>query len=597
MASKDFLDELAKRYGLSVAEQEVLPLVERGESIETIAIELHISHNAVRKRLGKIYENIGIGGSGGPGKLKELSRFLDSQYQSRLVRRVLICKLGEDRRGIAIRFEETIFNVPQLETEILDISSIGNWSRFSEAIEQLSKDFDFILGFLSQDNQREPLINCQIAFLSGRSRNFKLIRFNESSPWFLGDFPSINGSRPEEMSNLLQDITNISSEKAKEWVDFCFLRLNETINKPKQKHNENEKIDVNQVKDETTKMTKQIEEEIKSKPSYEENLWLQIVILISVAKTLRGVREAKNDYTIPIAMYTQYLIDLQRTYNAKVIAISTVKNSELFWSRELSMAIATTSNRESQRVFVFMEERDFDFRFQTLLFHAEKYNVYVMSYATFTNIMRDGIGGIFLPTSRDDFAIFSSSDQGEDRLLAEYLIEKDEHGRQCGFVRFSADNRKTSGYINKFSEIVDRAQSMKLVENRIKSKVEKAKINFDDFSYAESVKLSEIEEEIRVELRDLIFKETEIEKLFKIIKSWNRQHLDRSFAITRELLKEISSETQEEIDDFFEKFNQSIQSHHQSLGIQNEDEHNKGKQEFGEELKRFIKHICSNDIY
>ena len=515
------------------------------------------------------------------------------------MRRVLICKLGEDKKDTAKKFKETIFSFPQLETEIVDMDTIGSWSCFSREAEKFSENFDFVLGFLSPNAHKKLLVNCQATFLAGQNRNFKLIRFIQKESWLLGDFPSINGTHPEEMSNLLQEIANISGEKAKEWIDFCFTRLKETVSTTKQLHQEKEQVDVNKIKDTTTELAKQIEEEVKGNQGFGEqgNVWLQIVILISVAKTLRAVTVAKNDYTIPIALYSQYLIELQDTYKAKVSAVSTIKSSDSFWPRETSIAIANTTHAKSRRVFVFMEEKDFDLRFQMLLIHAEKYDVCVMSYETLTDVMRYGIAESFLPISPDDFAIFGDPNQYEERIIAEYLIEEDEYERRSGFVRFSTDYRRINGYTNKFEEITARAQSMKLAESRIKSKVKNVGIKPEEYGFSESVKIHQIDEEVRIEFRELVFKKSETEKLFNAIRLWNRQHLEKSFAITEKLLKETFVKKQKEVDEFFRKFEKSIQRYHQSIGIQDGYEHNRDQQKFESLFKQFIENILFNDVY
>lgn len=63
MVTEEFLKSLVQERNLSVAESEVLFRAFAEKSIEEIAIDLQISANAVRKRLGEAYDKIGVPGN------------------------------------------------------------------------------------------------------------------------------------------------------------------------------------------------------------------------------------------------------------------------------------------------------------------------------------------------------------------------------------------------------------------------------------------------------------------------------------------------------------------------------------------------------
>ena len=78
---QNFFQQVASSYGVSNTELEVLSkaLLE-GESIATIAMQLNLKPETVRKRLGEIYRKFEITGKG-PGKMAKLQQLLVSLYQ------------------------------------------------------------------------------------------------------------------------------------------------------------------------------------------------------------------------------------------------------------------------------------------------------------------------------------------------------------------------------------------------------------------------------------------------------------------------------------------------------------------------------------
>ncbi len=80
MIPQNFLKAIAIQHRLSNAEQEVLSLAMQGESVSTMAQSLHISGDAVRKRLSEVYQKFHIEGKG-PVKLAKLQQYLIKQYQ------------------------------------------------------------------------------------------------------------------------------------------------------------------------------------------------------------------------------------------------------------------------------------------------------------------------------------------------------------------------------------------------------------------------------------------------------------------------------------------------------------------------------------
>lgn len=80
MIPQDFLKAVATEYSVSNSELEVLSHSLAGETITTIATNLEIRPEAVRKRLGEVYKKFHIAGAG-PGKMAKLQQILVTQYQ------------------------------------------------------------------------------------------------------------------------------------------------------------------------------------------------------------------------------------------------------------------------------------------------------------------------------------------------------------------------------------------------------------------------------------------------------------------------------------------------------------------------------------
>ncbi len=78
--SEDFLLALAQERCLSSSELEVFIYAVEGKSPNAIAEELHVSAEAVRKRLSEVYKKFQVSG-GGPGKLTKLQQIIESEYQ------------------------------------------------------------------------------------------------------------------------------------------------------------------------------------------------------------------------------------------------------------------------------------------------------------------------------------------------------------------------------------------------------------------------------------------------------------------------------------------------------------------------------------
>ena len=103
MIPKNFLNNIASKFGISEKELEVLSKAIQGESMQQIADNLGVQVNSLQKRLGEVYKKLQIPGGKGPGKLIKLQQRLMEEYQnsSSLPHKNEINSTQADRKEIA----------------------------------------------------------------------------------------------------------------------------------------------------------------------------------------------------------------------------------------------------------------------------------------------------------------------------------------------------------------------------------------------------------------------------------------------------------------------------------------------------------------
>lgn len=421
MLPEDVLKDFAAKYRLSPGELQVLPLALADESNAEIAKKLGIEDNAVRKRLSGIYLKAGISasgsGRGGPGKLADLQRFLESEYRASKVKRVLVCWFGAEGQQIAKSLRETILSHPSLETQGWEAGSLVDYSQTPEGQDILA-DVDYVLGCLTPADSINSKTSFFAGYLFGRSNNFKLVQFCTDLGSSLVTLPSIDGAKREELANLLGNmISNVV--QAEEWVYVYFRRLETAIELLKQSLNSND-----QVLEEVVERSERLEQEVKIKlrenSYFRKNSCFQSIISISVNSTHEQVSKIDEFYSIPAVLYPHYLIELQRnkSYQALVKALVIIRGQDSFWTDEIQSRIREESHRGSIGVFAFKQAQDFDRLFEVLLQHGARYNVYAISYEKLVNNFREAGNNFNIDNfDNDDFAIIESNDN---KVIAKY---------------------------------------------------------------------------------------------------------------------------------------------------------------------------------
>lgn len=491
MPTEQFLKDFLKKYNLSDAESEAVSLVLEEKSIQEISLKLSVSENAVRKRLGEVYEKLGISGRG-PGKLIKLQQMLSLQNN----RRVLIWWSGSDGEHLAESLKNTIFSYQQLETKVCTLDS-----RISKAwraeIEQSLDNVDIAIGCLTPGLSQKPWVNYAAGFLTGRVRN-QLILFGENLSDPLTHLSSIDGTNKEELARLLQEITHSEINEAREWVKFKFPQLNKEIEQTELQPAlfDGDKIEQPELqptldKNKLAEATdfKEAENYLKANKYIQKNVCFELIILDSVTETRKQIMAVNSDYFIPAVLYPQRLVSLQRDQEARVFALALIDHQESFWSEAIGREILDTADPDSVRVFVFTKAEDFDRNFEMLLEHASRYQVYVMNYKmlarNFKGFVRD----------------FSVIEVSRSKVLAEYVESGDKN--QFKNIRFSADEKEVAKHEDKIKKIIESelVQSMRKPLEDIISRVQQIKIsNFEALQ-----RLTSIQEEVRTSLRKKIF--------------------------------------------------------------------------------------------
>ncbi|KAM3096603.1 helix-turn-helix transcriptional regulator [Phormidesmis sp. 146-35] len=461
MLPQDVLRDFAAKYRLSDAELQVLPLALADESNAEIARKLGISDNAVRKRLSGIYLKAGISesgsGRGGPGRLADLQQFLESEYRSSKVKRVLVCWFGAEGQQIVKSLRETILSHPSLETQEWEAGSLVEHSQTPES-QNILADVDYVLGCLTPADSTNSKTSFFAGYLFGRSSNFKFIQFCADLGSSLEKLPSVDGTKREELTNLLGNmISNVV--QAEEWVYVYFRRLETAIESLKQSLNSTE-----QVSEEVVKRSEKLEREVKNKlreNSYlRKNSCFQSIISISIDSTHEQVSKIDEFYSIPAVLYPHYLIKLQRNknYQAVVKALVIIRGQDSFWTDEIQSIIRETSHRDSIRVFAFKQAQDFDRLFEVLLQHGAIYNVYAMSYEKLIDNFREKRNNLNTDDfATDDFAIIESNGS---KVVAKYNPYNDTNDTRK--IRFYPNERKVKIYETVLDYILKKEAKVKL---------------------------------------------------------------------------------------------------------------------------------------
>lgn len=204
MIPQDFLKAVATEHSVSDSELEVLSHALAGETIATIATNLEIRPEAVRKRLGEVYKKFHIAGAG-PGKMAKLQQILVTQYQDHQAH-MAIEGIGDDfscltedpnkpRQDWGSAPDVSIFygrteELATLENWILaeecrlvavfGMAGIGKTALSVKLADQIQSQFDYVIWrSLRHAPSLKDLLDDLLKFLYRRRVNYPLTEVND----------------------------------------------------------------------------------------------------------------------------------------------------------------------------------------------------------------------------------------------------------------------------------------------------------------------------------------------------------------------------------------------------------------------------------
>ena len=427
---QDFLISYVRKYNVTAGELEALSAALAGKAIAEIAKELNIKPNAVRKRLGEVYQKFDIKGKG-PGKLVKLQQLLVTAYQKRTAKKkVVLVWSGEAGKQLARGFQETIGKHPQMQVFLCrqDIVALS-WRNEAEL---WLDNASFAVCCLSN---LTTAIHLNFGFLWGKVKQIRLLQFERSLPEMFANFPIVKVQERSQLQDLLQEL--IGTEEAKAWIDYQYPQWQNRLRTIAV-------LNTSPIGDRSwSKVTAAVGEAIKALEQNQyirDNKCFEQIVLYSLAETNYQLETTRTSHLIPASMYPRYLLSLQKHFQIQIEALTLVDPDEDFWQQEMGREIRLSTQKESVRVFVFTTPSMFERNFELLLEHAEKYRVRVVSYQ---KLSQD------FPEYCKSFGIITAS---ENKLLAEYIDRS-----TVKYNRFCAEAREITQHEKILTAIIDSA--------------------------------------------------------------------------------------------------------------------------------------------
>ncbi len=445
--SQDNIKDLVAEEGVTDNELEVLVLALNGKSPAEIKTILgRQSENAVQKTLSRIYTKFRIPGAG-PGKMPKLQKILSDRLQAKQrKRRVLIAWAGSNGKYKSEKIRDVIFKHPQIEAFILDMDGSLS-SGWLQETEQLLSSIDFGVLCLPKECLENLWVNFLMFFV--RLQNFKILRFSKKTTCEIPiHFSPIDGTDKENLAYLLHEIIGGDIEDAKEWMNFNLSRSNLLDELIEEEGNSQSQDKISK----TGTILNTVETRLKDNNYYQTNeIFRQLIIndITDIEQRIESFVDNGLIYKMPLELYPRYLTNLQHKLKVRVKAVAIVDGVESFWASDEGDEVAKTANPESERLFVFSNEKDFENSLDFLLRHASHYKVFVtkkdiyIPYAEefslrdiskMWNIKSLDSNLATLPTK--EYAIIEASD-GKNQLLVWYDQDNIRENRSIRLANFS----------------------------------------------------------------------------------------------------------------------------------------------------------------
>ncbi len=290
--------------------------------------------------------------------------------------KVFIAWSGDIGRALAEGLKDIVLD-PQKHVEgwvsSVDIAAGSQWfTEVNKALDQAA----YGIGILTPGAAAAPWVNFEAGFLYGRLRNFKLLRFERTVLGPLSNLQPVDATTEQGIAKLLGDIlpsSSIAAAWAKEvypkWKDLLDAQLG---------HDAATVFSTN-IHHHVGQLAEAILTHAENSTAGSNRLLQQTVIESMEFLRQHIAGATRFTYSLPASDYPEYLSRLQR-FKVRVSAIALVDHRERFWQQEQGRRILANTARDSERVFVFLTPEDLARSFDTILAHARKYTVAVLSY-------------------------------------------------------------------------------------------------------------------------------------------------------------------------------------------------------------------------
>ncbi|GAB4235549.1 MAG: hypothetical protein Kow0049_20080 [Stanieria sp.] len=218
MIPQNFIKAIASEHRVSSAELEVLSLAMEGESVATMAANLHISEDAVRKRLSEVYHKFQIEGRG-PVKLTKLQQRLMRKYQEQAELSTLLAQANHlavqsaatatktqthnyldwdsapdvsvfyDRSQELAILNDWIVNQRCRLISLVGMGGIGKTALGVKLAQQIQEQFDYLIWrSLAQAPSLDQLLTDIIQVLHPQRENHQINGLNYKVSWLIAHF-------------------------------------------------------------------------------------------------------------------------------------------------------------------------------------------------------------------------------------------------------------------------------------------------------------------------------------------------------------------------------------------------------------------------
>jgi trans-aconitate methyltransferase len=355
-------------------------------------------------------------------------------------RKIFISWAGEEAWKIADWLKLNILDVlPGFENVYLStlVETGANWRE--TLTENLASATDCI-GIITDVSLTRPWFLFELGYLASRQLKIKLLRFCPELPpdhplhaYQMGDGTEISTIH-KVVSELLADANARTQSLAREAVAARAARWAEFTRPIKEEQRQTSGL---------RQAMSTLNGIFTDHASYEglsSNSCMRELArkaLNDLSQTLRkSVESGQKRFTVDHRRYPEFLTHLQRTLPCRTVAIALIEEVEEFWAGNTASEILKTTSTDSRRVFVFANPDVFDKYCDSILLHAERYTVYVMSTEDFSRYGK----------AKGDFSVVTDVHTG-DQVTAFY-------DNAAAHIEFSMDQRKIKSNMIQFDEVL-----------------------------------------------------------------------------------------------------------------------------------------------